>query len=460
MAQGTAAAEDRYDYKLSQVIFASSAGTTIEWYDFYIFASLFALLSEKFFPPGNPTLNILGVFALVYVGFLVRPFGAFFFGRVGDLIGRKYTFLVTISVMGVSTFAIGFLPTYQTIGFVAPLILVVLRCLQGLALGGEYGGAAIYVAEHAPDDKRGHYTSYIQMTATLGLVLALLAVVGIQTAIGETAFEDFGWRIPFLLSGILVALALYIRLSLRETPLYTKIKEAKQHSVSPIKDALEEGGWKRMLMILLGATAGQAVVWYTGQFYALVFLQTELGIDVVPSSVIVGTALILGTPFFLVFGKLSDRIGRKGIILTGCVLAALTYFPIYAAMSNVSDNYVALTALVFIQMIYVTMVYGPIAAYLVELFPARIRYTSLSIPSHLGNGWFGGGVPLIATFLVDRLGGGEDAVDLHGLFYPVAVAVMTSVVGFFTLRETHQTRIWDEVGGEARPATTERPAAV
>jgi MFS family permease len=462
MAQAAAApSEQQYDYKLGKVIAASSAGTTIEWYDFYIFASLFTLLGTKFFPPSeDPLLGALGIFALVYVGFLVRPFGAFFFGRIGDLIGRKVTFLVTITLMGASTFAIGLLPTYETAGWLAAILLVVLRMAQGLALGGEYGGAAIYVAEHAPDNARGQHTSWIQMTATLGLVLALIMVVGTQTVIGEAAFNDQGWRIPFLLSGILVLLAIYIRLSLRETPLYTRIKEAKQLSVSPIKDAFEGGGGKRMLLVLLGATAGQAVVWYTGQFYALVFMQTELLIEVVPSSVMVGLALLLGTPFFWVFGRLSDRIGRKPIILSGCLLAALTYVPIYSAMSALRDNYVALTALVFIQMIYVTMVYGPIAAYLVELFPGNVRYTSLSIPYHLGNGWFGGGVPLIATFLVSRLGGGESVVDLQGLFYPIAVALMTVVVGWFTLRETHHIRIWDEVGGEARPATAERPASV
>jgi MFS family permease len=458
---GTLEGHQVYDYKLNRVIAASSAGTTIEWYDFYIFASLFAILSEKFFPPGNEALRILGVFALVYVGFLVRPFGAFFFGRIGDLVGRKYTFLLTIALMGASTFAIGLLPTYETAGIITPIILVFLRCLQGLALGGEYGGAAIYVAEHAPDDKRGHYTSYIQMTATIGLVLALLVVVGTGEILGEARFEDFGWRIPFWLSGILVLLAIYIRLSLRETPLYTRIKEAKQQSVSPIKDALELGGARRMFMVLIGATAGQAVVWYTGQFYALVFLQTELGLEVVESSVIVGVALLLGTPFFLVFGKLSDRIGRKPIILAGCLLAALTYFPIFRAMASFADpvNHLMLILLVFIMMIYVTMVYGPIAAYLVELFPAKIRYTSLSVPYHLGNGWFGGGVPFIATALVNGLGGGEDSVDYQGLIYPIAIALMTTVVGYFTLRETHHIRIWDEVSG-AEPATAEKPAAV
>ncbi|HEX2030009.1 MAG TPA: MFS transporter [Actinomycetota bacterium] len=449
-----------YDYKLSRVIAASSAGTTIEWYDFYIFASLFALLSTKFFPETeNPVLGILGIFALVYVGFLVRPFGAFFFGRIGDLVGRKVTFLVTISVMGVSTFLIGLLPTFETAGWLSAILLFLLRVAQGLALGGEYGGAAIYVAEHAPDDQRGRHTSWIQMTATLGLVLALLMVVGTETVLGTATFEAWGWRIPFLLSGVLIALAIYIRLSLRETPLYTRIKEAKKHSVSPIKDAFQLGGGKRMLLVLLGATAGQAVVWYTGQFYALVFLQTELGLSVQRSSLIVGIALLLGVPFFWVFGALSDRIGRKPIILGGCLLAAVTYYPLYLGLTAVRGNFAGLVGLVFIQMLYVTMVYGPIAAYLVELFPARVRYTSLSIPYHFGNGWFGGGVPLIATSLVAAFGAGEASVDYQGLFYPIAIAVMTFVVGLATLRETHHVRIWDEVP-EAAPATPETPAVV
>ena len=451
-----------YDYKLGRVIGASSAGTTIEWYDFYIFASLFAILGELFFPPGNDALRILGIFALVYVGFLVRPFGAFVFGRIGDLIGRKYTFLLTISLMGASTFAIGLLPTYEQAGIITPILLVLLRCIQGLALGGEYGGAAIYVAEHAPDDKRGQYTSYIQMTATLGLILALLVVVGTESIMGEAQFESWGWRVPFWLSGILVILAIYIRLSLRETPLYTRIKEAKQHSTAPIKDAMEGGGMNRMLLVLLGATAGQAVVWYTGQFYALVFMQTELGISVIASSTMVGIALLLGTPFFWVFGRLSDRVGRKPIILAGCLLAAVTYLPLFRAMEAVSDpiNYPAMVGIVFIMMLYVTMVYGPIAAYLVELFPARVRYTSLSVPYHFGNGWFGGGVPLIATALVTRWGGGDDSVDYQGLLYPIAIALMTTIVGYVTLKEpTHNIRIWDEVSG-AKPATEDQPAVV
>ncbi|MGH2787486.1 MAG: MFS transporter [Actinomycetota bacterium] len=450
---------DVYDYKLGKVIAASSAGTTIEWYDFYIFGSLFTILSEKFFPPGNVTLRYMGVFALWYVGFLVRPFGAFFFGRIGDLIGRKYTFMLTITLMGLSTLAVGFLPTYEQVGIITPMILVLLRCIQGLALGGEYGGAAIYVAEHAPDHQRGRYTSWIQMTATFGLILALLAVVGIQQLIGEEAMSDYGWRIPFFLSGILVAMAIYIRLSLSETPLYTRIKEAKQQSTAPIKDALEHGGGRRMLMVLLGATAGQAVVWYTGQFYAYVFLQAELGLSVTTAALIVGAALLAGAPFFWVFGSLSDRIGRKPIILAGCLLAAVTYLPLYMLMNTFSSNYPMLWLLVFIQMIYVTMVYGPIAAYLVELFPARVRYTSLSVPYHFGNGWFGGAVPLVATFLVTRLGSGENSVDYQGLLYPIGIALMTTVVGFATLKETHHIRIWDEVP-DAVPATPDKPAEV
>jgi MFS family permease len=363
--------------------------------------------------------------------------------------------------MGASTFAIGLLPTYEAVGVITPILLVLLRCVQGLALGGEYGGAAIYVAEHAPDNQRGKYTSFIQMTATVGLILALVVVVGTQEVIGEAAFSDYGWRIPFLLSGLLVLLAIYIRLSLRETPLYTKIKESKQNSTTPVKDALKEGGASRMAKVLFGATAGQAVVWYTGQFYALVFMQNELGLSVVASSTVVGVGLLLGTPLFYVFGNLSDSIGRKRIILTGCLLAALTYFPLFRLLETFADpiNYVGLIAVVFVMMVYVTMVYGPIAAYLVELFPARVRYTSLSVPYHFGNGWFGGGVPFIASTLVTWFGGGDDTIDYEGLWYPVAVALMTVVVGSVALKETNHVRIWDEVSG-AQPATTDEPAQV
>jgi MFS family permease len=459
MAQAAAPrnpAQEVYEYSLPRVIAASSAGTMIEWYDFYIFGSLFTVLQGVFFPEANELAQTLGIFALFWVGFLVRPFGAFFFGRIGDLIGRKYTFILTISLMGGATFLIGLVPTYEAIGFFAVVIVTLLRILQGLALGGEYGGAAIYVAEHAPDDQRGYYTGYIQTTATLGLVLALVVVTIITTTIGEEALNSYGWRIPFLLSGILVVIAIYVRLKLKETPLFTRIKEAKQHSTAPIKHALEQGGWKLIVLALLGATAGQGVVWYTGQFYALAFLQTETG-EIVAPNMIVMVALILATPFFLVFGRLSDRIGRKPIILAGCLLAAITYVPIYMALEAVANplNPVLATMLVFIQVIYVTMVYGPIAAYLVELFPARVRYTSLSIPYHFGNGWFGGGTPFIISWIAGLAGGSI----FVGLAYPITVALMTFIVGGLYLRETHHVRIWDEVSGAA-PATADQPAKV
>jgi MFS family permease len=448
-----------YDYKLPKIIAASSAGTLIEWYDFYIFGSLALILADRFYPPGNPTAAFLATLATFATGFAVRPFGAVVFGRIGDIIGRKFTFVLTISIMGAATFIIGFLPTYETIGLAAPIILVILRLLQGLALGGEYGGAAIYVAEHAPDERRGYYTSYIQTTATLGLLLALAVVVVVRLIMGENSFETFGFRIPFLLSGILVALALYIRWSLRETPLFSRLKETGKSSRKPLSDSFRHGGWRLILLALFGATAGQAVVWYTGQFYALFFLQETLKIDLVASSVIVMVALLLATPFFLVFGHLSDRIGRKPIIMAGCLVAAITYVPIYAAMNAVAEPFtftsgVLLTLLVFIQVIYVTMVYGPIAAYLVELFPAKIRYTSLSIPYHLGNGEFGGLTPFIAASIVAATGN-----IYAGLAYPIAVALMTFVIGTFFLKETKDVRIWDEVGGAA-PATEERPARV
>ncbi|CAN5760398.1 MFS transporter [soil metagenome] len=455
MASSRTADSQVHEYKLPHVIAASSAGTVVEWYDFYIFGSLFAILSTKFFPPGNEVLSTLGTLALFGVGFVVRPFGALFFGSIGDRVGRKYAFIITISIMGAATFLIGLVPTYASIGYLAPALVIVLRLAQGLALGGEYGGAAIYVAEHAPDHQRGYYTAYIQTTATLGLVLALAVVVGFTVWLGDAAMSDYGWRLPFLLSSLLVGLALYIRLKLRETPLFTRLKEAGNSSESPIKDAFAHNQWKLILLVLFGATAGQAVVWYTGQFYALVYMQDVLEIGTLGSSLMVGIALILATPFFLVFGKLSDTIGRKPIILTGCALAALTYIPIYTAMDAVSNplNPVAMTALVFVQVIYVTMVYGPIAAYLVELFPAKVRYTSLSIPYHLGNGEFGGLTPFIIASIAAATGN-----NITGLVYPIGVATITVFVGIFFLKETKHVRIWDEVGGEGRPASAKRTA--
>jgi MFS family permease len=339
LASTTAAspAARTYDYKLPFVIGASAAGTTIEWYDFYLYGVLAVFFAQHFFPPGNEAAALLSALATFGAGFAVRPFGAVFFGRIGDLIGRKFTFLLTISIMGGATALVGVLPTYAQIGLLAPILLVLIRLLQGLALGGEYGGAAIYVAEHSPDEKRGQMTSWIQTTATLGLLLAL-AVIGItRVTLGEETFEQWGWRIPFLLSAILVALALYIRLRLRETPLFSRLKEAGKSSTQPLRDSLGSGrSWGVILLALIGMTAGQAVVWYTGQFYALFFLQTQMGVPFVDSYIIVGTAIVLATPFFIFFGWLSDRVGRKPIILGGCLVAAVTYVPLYIAMNAFS----------------------------------------------------------------------------------------------------------------------------
>jgi MFS family permease len=431
--------------KIWHVITASSAGTMIEWYDFYIFGSLAAIISTQFYPEGNPTANFLKTLATFAVGFAVRPFGALVFGRIGDLIGRKFAFLVTLLIMGGSTAAIGFLPSYHSIGIAAPIILVLLRLLQGLALGGEYGGAAVYVAEHAPDGRRGYYTSFIQTTATLGLFISLLVILIVRGAVGEEAFKQWGWRIPFLLSILLVAMSYYVRVRLKESPLFARMKEAGTTSRAPIRDSFGAwSNWRIFLLILFGATAGQAVVWYTGQFYALFFLQTVLKVPLGTAYKIVAVALLLGAPLFIVFGALSDRIGRKRIMMAGNLLAALSYIPIYHGMKLYSSplNVVMLTLLVFIQVLFVTMVYGPIAAFLVEAFPARIRYTSMSLPYHFGNGWFGGFLPLIATAVVAKTGN-----IYAGLAYPIAVALITFVVGSLYLKETHTRRIWDEVGG-------------
>lgn len=433
-----------HEYKIGHVIAASSAGTMIEWYDFYLYGTLAVFFSTLFYPAGNPTVAFLASLATFGAGFAVRPFGAVVFGRVGDLVGRKYAFLVTLTIMGVATTAVGLLPTYDQIGIAAPIILVILRLLQGLALGGEYGGAATYVAEHAPDHQRGYYTSYIQTTATLGFFLALAVVLATRLGVGEEAFKTWGWRIPFLLSALLLGLSLYIRVKLRESPLFSKLKDAGKTSKAPIKDSFgNKRNWKLILLALFGATAGQAVVWYTGQFYALFFMQTALKIDYVTSYIIIAIALALATPFFIVFGKLSDTFGRKKIMMAGCLIAALTYVPIYKAMSHFADptNHVMLVLLVFIQVIYVTMVYGPIAAFLVELFPAKIRYTSMSLPYHLGNGEFGGFTPLIASAIVAATGN-----IYAGLAYPIAIALMTFIIGSLYLPETNHVRIWDEVG--------------
>ncbi len=431
----------RAEYPVWKVIGASAAGTMIEWYDFYIFGSLAAIVAGSFFPKENPTAGFLLTLATFATGFAVRPFGAIFFGRIGDLVGRKYAFLVTLLIMGGATFVIGLLPTYEAIGIAAPLILVALRLLQGLALGGEYGGAAVYVAEHVPDSRRGFYTSFIQTTATLGLFVSLGVILLVRLSMSEADFRAWGWRIPFLLSIFLVGMSLYIRLKLKESPLFTQLKSEGKASTTPLRDSFgNRKNWKVILLVLFGAAAGQAVVWYTGQFYALFFLQNVLKIDFVLANIIVAVALALGTPFFIVFGALSDRWGRKKIMMAGNLVAALSYYPIYQAMNAFKDNSIALTALVFIQVIFVTMVYGPIAAFLVEAFPAKIRYTSLSLPYHIGNGWFGGFTPLIATAVVARTGH-----MYAGLWYPISIALLTFVIGSLFLKESKDVKIWDEV---------------
>ena len=510
------------------VITASSTGTVFEWYDFYLYAVLAPFFAALFFPPGNDTAALLSAFATYAAGFLVRPFGALLFGRIGDLVGRKYTFLVTIIVMGASTFAVGLLPTFNQIGWLAPILLVGLRLAQGLALGGEYGGAATYVAEHARPGERGFATSWIQTTATLGLLMALIVIGACRLYMDAKMFSEWGWRLPFLVSIFLLGFSVWIRLKLNETPIFQKMKEEGKGSKAPLTESFfHYPNNKYVLLALLGATAGQGVVWYTGQFYALFFLVITLKLDYIYAYYLIGGSLILGTPFFIVFGWLSDRIGRLKIILAGCAIAALTYFFLFGALTkavnpdlaefqaknpitvsadqatcnfhifvgpwskftdcdraqdfltksglsfkivstpgsksvdmtigstkvtgwenakwtaalaaagykNKADlakvNWPVALLILFVMVIYVTMVYGPIAAFLVELFPTKIRYTSMSLPYHIGNGWFGGMLPLLATAIVATTG------DIYaGLWYPIIVAVMTLVIGAIFLRDT------------------------
>jgi MFS family permease len=520
-----------------KVIFASSLGTVFEWYDFYLYATLAPFFAALFFPPGNDTAALLSAFATYAAGFLVRPFGAIIFGRVGDLVGRKYTFLVTILVMGFSTFAVGLLPTFASIGWLAPVFLVSLRLLQGLALGGEYGGAATYVAEHAQPGARGYSTSWIQTTATIGFFLSL-AVIGLCRFSGlmePKTFADWGWRLPFLVSLVLLVFSVYIRLKLNESPIFERMKAQGKGSKAPLTESFfHYPNNKYVLLTLLGATAGQGVVWYTGQFYALFFLTITLKLDALSAYTLIGISLLVGTPLFVVFGSLSDRIGRLKIILAGCLIAAVTYFPLFKALThyvnpdleafaqknpvtlnvdtstcnfhifvgpwskftdcdrakdfltkaglsfNTRDsgvgkplsvqigqntidwnaqipvaennkklgdalkaagfvasvdpskvNWFMAELILVIMMVYVTMVYGPIAAFLVEMFPTKIRYTSMSLPYHIGNGWFGGMLPLLATAMVAASG------DIYyGLWYPIIVAMMTFVIGLVCLKET------------------------
>ena len=534
-----------------KVIFASSLGTVFEWYDFYLYGSLAAIIAKQFFSgldAGSAFIFALLAFA---AGFIVRPFGALVFGRLGDMIGRKYTFLVTIVIMGLSTFIVGLLPSYASIGVAAPVILIALRMLQGLALGGEYGGAATYVAEHAPQNKRGAYTSWIQTTATLGLFLSLMVILGVRTAIGEAAFADWGWRIPFLVSILLLAVSVYIRLSMNESPAFQKMKAEGRTSKAPLSESF--GQWKNLKIVILalvGLTAGQAVVWYSGQFYALFFLTQALKVDGPTANILVAYSLILGTPFFVIFGTLSDKIGRKPIIMAGCLLAVVTYFPVFTALTKAANpdlaaaqakNKVVVTAdpkecsfqfnptgttkftsscdiakqvlagssvsyenvaapagtiatikigeiaipsytakglpaeeakkkdadfkkavaddlkaagypskadpakidkfsvtlILFYLVLLVTMVYGPIAAMLVEMFPTRIRYTSMSLPYHIGNGWFGGLLPTTAFAIVAQTGN-----MYNGLWYPIIIAGMTFVVGMLFIKETKDIDIY------------------
>ena len=515
-----------------KVIFASSLGTVFEWYDFYIYGTLGVILAKQFFSGVNPTAGFIFTLLAFAAGFAVRPFGALVFGRIGDLVGRKYTFLITITLMGTGTFLIGLLPSYASVGIVAPVILILLRLIQGLALGGEYGGAATYVAEHAPHGRRGYFTSWIQTTATLGLFMALLIILGIRTWMGEEAFSAWGWRIPFLLSAILLAVSLWIRLQLAESPVFQRMKDEGKGSKAPLSEAF--GRWdnaKIALFALLGATAGEAVIWYGGQFYALFFLTQTLKVEPATANILIVVGLAIGTPFFILFGWLSDKIGRKPIILAGFLLATFTYFPIFKALTHYANpaleaalasapvtvvadpaecsfqlkltgtekytspcdvaksalvarsvnysneeappgtpaavkvgeqtipastpdfakvlgdaitahgypakadpaqiNYVMTVLLLALLVIYVTLVYGPIAAWLVELFPTRIRYTGMSLPYHIGNGWFGGFLPATVFAIVAATG------DIYsGLWYPIVIAAGSFVIGLLFLPET------------------------
>lgn len=442
---------------LRRVILAASVGTLFEWYDFYLYGSLAVFFGSLFFPAGNETAQLLASLATFGAGFGVRPLGAIVFGHLGDLIGRKYTFLVTMVTMGLSTALIGVLPTYASWGLGATVLLVLLRLLQGLALGGEYGGAATYVAEHVPDNQRGYYTSYIQTTATLGFFLSMIVIGTTRGIFDAEEFKAFAWRIPFLLSFVLLGVSIYIRVKMRESPLFAKAKSDGKTSKNPLKESFANPlNRKYVLLALFGATAGQGVVWYTGQFYALTFMQSTLKLGWQTSYWLMSIALAIATPLFVFFGWLSDRIGRKKIMFAGCLLAALTYVPIYMGMVAFSNpelkpvadpaevNSVVLVMLLVLQMAYVCMVYGPIAAFLVEMFPTKIRYTSMSVPYHLGNGWFGGFLPLIATAVtasaLAKEWFGENAI-YTGLAYPIFVCLVTLVIGGFFIHETKDHRI-------------------
>lgn len=470
---------------ITSVISASSVGTMIEWYDFYIFGSLATIISTKFFPQDNPTAAFLSTLATFAAGFVVRPFGALFFGRLGDLIGRKYTFMVTLLLMGGATFLIGCIPSYETIGFMAPVLILLLRLLQGLALGGEYGGAATYVAEHSPEGKRGFMTAWIQTTATVGLFVSLLVIMGTRAALSAEDFDAWGWRVPFWVSILMVLVSYLIRKNMEESPVFAKAKAAGKTSTNPLKESFgKKLNFKFVLLALFGAVMGQGVIWYTGQFYAMSFIEKTMNVDKEQVDSLMFIALMLGTPFFLVFGWLSDKIGRKWIMMAGMLIAIVSYRPIYENMYQTTNlaNKVELSSsnsmvnnvntvttvyadstiqqeiqktnptngaitttikisinssdkqklilLVFIQVLFVTMVYGPIAAFLVEMFPTKIRYTSMSLPYHIGNGVFGGLLPAVATYLATNAKtAGKADWYLEGLWYPIGVAAVCLVIG-------------------------------
>ena len=451
-ANGTAVAREPSVEQVPQnfrtVIVAASVGNVIEWYDFYIFGSLAAVLSVKFFEKSNPVAALLSTIALFTAGFLVRPLGAFLFGWLGDKVGRKYTFLITLTGMGLGTGAIGLIPTYQSIGLAAAFILFCLRMIQGLCLGGEYGGAITYVAEHVPDDRRGYYTGWLQTSPTIGIVVSLAVVTLTRGYYGLDAFQAWAWRVPFLVSFLLVAIAIYIRLQLAETPIFQEIKAKGQMTKNPWKEAFLSANIKFVLIATI-VVLGQGVVWYSGQFWALYFLQQVSKVDLLHSSYIVGLALLIGTPSLILFGAFSDRVGRKPIILGGFLLAALTYYPLYLWLGRVTQpdaiNYPVAVFIIVILVCYVGMVYGPIGAFLAEYFPARIRYTSVSVPYHIGNGWGGGLVPLITTAAwqaTHNLG--------NALIYPIVVPAVCFVLGVFLMPETRHISIWKPVAAEAR----------
>ncbi|MCA1453232.1 MHS family MFS transporter [Bradyrhizobium sp. BRP22] len=426
-----------------RVIVAASVGNIIEWYDFYIFGSLAAVLSVKFFEQSHPVAALLSTIALFTAGFLIRPLGAFLFGWMGDRVGRKYTFLITLTGMGLGTGAIGLIPTYQSIGLTAAFLLFGLRMIQGLCLGGEYGGAITYVAEHVPDDRRGYYTGWLQTSPTLGIVVSLAVIILTRTYFGNQAFDEWAWRVPFLLSFLLVAIAIYIRLQLQETPIFQEIKARGQMTRNPWKEAFLSANVKYIGIAII-VLIGQGVVWYSGQFWALYFLQQVSKVDPLTSAYIVGAALLIATPSLIFFGWLSDLIGRKPVILGGMLLAAITYYPLYLWLGTVTQpgniNYPIAIFIIFILVCYVGMVYGPVGAFLAEFFPSRIRYTSVSVPYHIGNGWGGGLVPFITSAAFAATG----SVG-YALIYPIVVPAVCFVLAVFLMPETRKISIWEPV---------------